>query len=273
MTPPRRRWPIVLLALILASFAAALGFVLLDSRRLVGSIPGDAPILGLAAVKNGFAVATEKGVFFSGDGVAWSRVAKFGSKPALASSAGGDAFIWSDRILAKTSDLATFDVGAGSLLPAVAISVDSVGNIYVAEDPRHYALVGPDGGLQRITAGPGPKDVIAIAGIAGEPVTLLVGGLNSGLWRSSDGGLHWKQILLTPTRALVVDPSNSKKILLGTAGGVLYSRDGGLRWFFSDLRSSVEALSASGGRFFALTQDRLLFVSPDGLKGWKPLIK
>ncbi|HLF70449.1 MAG TPA: hypothetical protein VI541_05775 [Actinomycetota bacterium] len=256
------------MALILASFAAALGWVLLDSRRVVGSVPGDAPILGLAAVKSGFAVATEKGVYFSSDGETWSKVAKFGSKPSLATSGADDAFIWSDRILAKTSDLATFDVGAGSLLPAVAISVDSAGNIYVAEDPRHYALVGPDGGLQRITAGPGPQDVIAIAGIPGEPVTLLVGGLNSGLWRSTDGGLHWRQILLTPTRALLIDPSNAKKVLLGTAGGVLYSRDGGLRWFFSDLRSSVEALSASGGRFYALTQDRLLYSSEDGIQGW-----
>lgn len=267
----KRRWPRGLLALLAIVVAGAFVVALFSERRVEGSIPGDDPILSIAVTKVGYLVGTSKGAFSSPDATSWKPVKRFGRERTLLATRDEDVVTHSGRVLAVTKDLKEYDPGFAGLLSAIAIAADPVGNIYLAEDPRHISLVTKDGGLQRVRTGRGPKEIIAIAGIPGDPVTLLAGGLTSGLWRSVDGGLKWTQILRTPTRALLVDSEDTKRIFLGTAGGVLVSRDGGLRWRLTEMNLSVEALSQFQGEIFAVTQERLVYSSATGTKNWNPL--
>jgi photosystem II stability/assembly factor-like uncharacterized protein len=70
---------------------------------------------------------------------------------------------------------------------------------------------------------------------------------------------------------VLVDPDDPDRVLLGTAGGLLVTRDGGRSWDLSTLQVAVRGVARHGGRYYALTGDRLLLVSPDGERDWKPL--
>jgi hypothetical protein len=107
--------------------------------------------------------------------------------------------------------------------------------------------------------------VLAFAVGAADRPLMLAGGLSSGLWRSEDGGSHWERILGTPVRAALVDRREAGRLMIGTAGGVLTSTPT-RPWEFTDLRVAVEALTQTGDGYFAVTADRLLYQSGDGLK-------
>lgn len=259
------------MALLVVVVAGALVAAMLADRQVEGAIPGEDPILSLAVTKAGYMVGTSKGAFESDDGAIWKRSTRFGRERTLVVTHDEGVMTHSARVLAFTTDFKEYAPGFSGLLSAIAISSDVEANLYLAEDPYHIQLVTKDSSLQRLRIGKGPKEIIAIAGIAGDPVTLLAGGLTSGLWRSADGGVKWLQILKTPTRALLVDSEDSKRIYLGTAGGVFVSRDGGFRWLPTQMSFSVEALSQYEGEVFAVTEDRIVYSSSDGDKDWKVL--
>lgn len=85
-------------------------------------------------------------------------------------------------------------------------------------------LIHPD--VHSITVHPSSSDL----------VTAATGG---GIYRSTDGGKSWKNIYLSYTRAVWVDPADSKYIVAGPADGVSRngrietSRDGGRTWSLS----------------------------------------
>ena len=268
----KRKWPRVAVATLILLLAGSLVFAVFNQRRLRGAIPGEQPILGLGVTTKGYIVGTGKGAFRSDDGETWEQVDELERLRTLVTSVTGTAFVSSDRLLLKTTDLKDFGNAFGGLLAAVAIGADAEGNLYVAETAKRMNVVTDEGGLDSITTRNGPDEVVAFAGSPGEPATLLAGGLRSGLWRSTDGGLKWRHILLTPTRAIVIDPTNNRRILIGTAGGILVSADQGSKWRQTEMRTSIEALAAFDGKFYAVTQDRLLFSSPDGVKGWERVI-
>lgn len=238
-------------------------------RKLEGAIPGEAAILSLGVIEEGYLVGTADGLYRSSDAKTWSLVKGYSKGRVLVASNADKAFIHHDGLFFETEDLKGFDGRFGAVQPAIAIAVDDKGNIYLAEKANRFALIRTDGSLQTVQAVKGPREVLAIEGIPGEPVVVLAGGLTSGFWRSLGGDSPWTHILKTPTRAILADPNVEDRVFIGTAGGVLFSKDEGFKWAFTEMRLPVEALAELGGRYYAVTEDRLVYVSKDGLKDWR----
>lgn len=250
---------------VLGSLIAAF----ISRRTIEGAITGRAAILSLGVIDDGYLVGTAEGLLKSSDGRTWIKVKRFSGSRALATSDADKAVVHFKHILYRTSDLNEFEPAYGAVQAAVAVALDVEGNIYFAESADRYGLVTADGSLQAVKARRGPAEVLSIEGIPGDPVVVFAGGLTSGFWRSVGGGLRWRHILKTPTRTILVDPNVPDRIFIGTAGGVLYSTDEGFKWAFTEMRLPIEALAEHGGRYFAISEDRLLYFSNDGLKDWR----
>lgn len=266
---PRKRWPRVLAALLGLVILGSIVGAFLNARYLEGAVPGEAPILGLAVTEDGFLVGTGKGLFGSTDGRTWRRPKGTAGVKALVTNGSSGAFALMDDVLLTSEDLIEFRPFVGTVQSGVAIATDDKDNVYVAEDATTIVLYLKEGGIRRARPEGGPLEIVALDAISGEPVTLFAGGLTSGFWRSATGGSKWRHVLKTPVRAVVVDPEDPKRVFIGTAGGVLYSKDGGLKWAFSEMRSSIEAITAARGRIWVVTQDRLIFSSKDGIKAYE----
>ena len=257
--------------------AALLGFLLvgsvvaavLNARRLEGSVPGRAAILGLAASPEGFLLGTSDGVLSSSDGLTWERVAGFHSDSLVAGSAAIVAVV-SERRLHVAPDLKSFRPVPAQLDRPTALTVTRRGRVWVAD--RSVLLAGDTTGLQASTPlEDGPQEVLSL-GVLEEsgqvPELILAGGLSSGLWRLDDTAAGWQRVLGTPIRAILMDPVKPGRYLLGTAGGVLVA--GPTAPEFTDLRLAVEALAESDGTYYAITADRLIYSSQGGSR-WSAL--
>ncbi len=234
-----------------------------NGRRIQGSVPGKSPILGLAATEEGFAVGTSKGVLTSSDGLTWAPVEEFSSS-SLVAGAGAQVVVLSGGALYRSSDLGEFSLVQEGLGRATALTATPDGKVYVARGAEILVL-DPGGGSSPIEVTEGPPEMLAFAVGEGDRPLMLAGGLSSGLWRSEDGGSRWDRILGTPVRAALVDRRESGRLMIGTAGGVLTSTPT-RPWGFTDLRVAVEALTQTDDGYFAVTADRLLYRSADGLK-------
>ena len=264
----KRRWPVVLFVALVLVFAGALIVALISARSISGAVPGKEPVLSLGVTDKGYAVGTTRGMWISNDASHWHKYKRFQDHRVLIASVTGTVFISSEGVAEKSSDLGSFEPATGAVMNAAAIATDSFGDLFLA-DGSHVALSTVDSGLQSIPIVRGPKEVIALAASPGETVTVYAGGLTSGMWRSIDGALHWRQILRTPTRALMVDPVDARRVFLGTSGGLLISTNNGVRWRFTDMRLKVEAIAAKRGEYYVLTDDRLIYRSKDGVSDWK----
>ena len=229
--------------------------------------------MSLTAIEKGFLVGTSKGLYVSPDGKEWTKVKEYSGKRVLVARAADKAVVLHNKILLDTSDLVTYERSYGVIQGGIAMAGDPEGNVYIAEDARHLVLIKSDNSLQRVTAIKGPREVVTIGGIPGDPVVILAGGLTSGFWRSLGGDAPWRKILKTPARSILVDRTKQDRILLGTAGGIFYSNDEGFKWIYSEMRLPVEALAEHQGIYYALTADRILYFSKSGISGWKRLVE
>jgi photosystem II stability/assembly factor-like uncharacterized protein len=265
--PPRRRhrgiqWVGVGVSVL---FLGALILALLSTRRIQGSIPGSDSILSLAAIRQGFLVGTTGGVLESPDGRTWLAATNIPREPVSVASDGTTSYVLGGSILKSTKDLRSF----GTLATGVTGTVIAPGpgrTIYVAAGRSITRIAGSGGRLPALAGGPVP-DVLAMAVVGDKPGSVLVGAIG-GLWRTDDAGRTWQRILGTPSQAVLVDPSNPQRILLGTPGGVLVSENGGLQWHQTEMRRDVHGLSAENGKFFAVTTERIVYGSNDGVTGW-----
>lgn len=73
----------------------------------------------------------------------------------------------------------------------------------------HFRYIGPPG-----------NRAIALAGIPGDPSTYYVGAASGGIWKTTDGGVHWKVIFdeqpVASIGALALAPSDPNIIWAGT---------------------------------------------------------
>jgi hypothetical protein len=253
---------LILTGTLLILLVGALVVAVVTSRNLVGAVPGKSPVLGLAALDNGFLVGTGTGVFVSGDGRSWSAVKSLTGSRALVADGRTHGVVLAKQTVWLTTDLSTFKkqrrVGA-----AVAVAAAPDDEMYVVKDAGSAIGISGDE-TQELSFSRGPQEIVAFA-VTMERRVLLAGGLTSGLWETRDEGMTWRRLLKTPTRAILVDPRRADRILIATAGGILHSTDEGRSWQFTSMRLPVEALAESGGRFFALSMDRLVYVSTDGV--------
>jgi photosystem II stability/assembly factor-like uncharacterized protein len=266
---PRPRGGVLALGLVLLVFAGAVVTALFSARRIVGAVPGKGGLLSVAATGSGFLVGTTTGAFASSDGRTWSPVQALAG-PSPVAGDGERVLAVSGRALVATTDLRT--VAPVATLPDVptAVAAGPDGDAYVIA--RSGELFRVDAGGNAVRAGrPGPTSALGLAVVGTTPPVVYAAGLGTGLWRSDDGGGRWSRLLATPAQAILPGAGSPDRILLGTPGGLLVTRDGGRSWRLSALQVPVRGIALSGGRYYALGEDRLLLVSPDGERDWRPV--
>jgi photosystem II stability/assembly factor-like uncharacterized protein len=145
--------------------------------------------------------------------------------------------------------------------------------------------------------------VVAVAGVPSQPNVFYFGGVQGGVWRSTDYGVEWTNISdgkipgqAQTIGALAVAPSNPKIIYAGsgesdirgdvdTGAGIYKTTNGGLSWKYAGLAAThtTAALAvdphnpnivyaASMGHVFAANPERGVFKSVDGGKTWKRIL-
>ena len=137
-----------------------------------------------------------------------------------------------------------------------------------------------------------------IAGAEKDPMTVYVGFATGGLWKSTDGGNHWKSHVRQPCRtnsigAIAIAPSDPNIVYVGTGeannrqsssigDGMWGTTDGGQHWTHLGLddtqsiaRIAVDPTNpnivyvAAMGHLFGPNPERGLYKSVDGGKTWK----
>src|SRR5439155_9685759 len=97
---------------------------------------------------------------------------------------------------------------ASILVPGHAQEV-SRANISESYSQLPWRYIGPEG-----------NRVIAVAGVSGDPLVYYVGAASGGIWKTSDGGIHWEPIFdnqpVASIGSLAVAPSDPNVVWAGT---------------------------------------------------------
>src|SRR5580700_5565069 len=144
---------------------------------------------------------------------------------------------------------------------------------------------------------------VAVAGVVGVPNLFYIGGVQGGIWKSTDYGQHWDNVsdgklpgVADPIGALAVAPSNSNVIYAGTGeadirsdfdtgDGVYKTTDAGKTWSYAGLRdthmiakivvdpkNARVAYAASMGHVFRPNPERGIFRTTDGGNTWTKVL-
>jgi photosystem II stability/assembly factor-like uncharacterized protein len=170
--------------------------------------------------------------------------------------------------------------------PGVARAQDIPPELYKSLQFRH---VGPQG-----------NRVVAVAGIPGDPNTIYTGSASGGVFKTTDGGVHWFPIFdgfdVQSIGAIAVAPSNPNIVWVGTGeafirgnisigNGVYRSVDAGKTWTRLGLEQSGRiarividpadpdrALVAAMGHCYGPQQERGVYRTTDGGKTWQRVL-
>jgi photosystem II stability/assembly factor-like uncharacterized protein len=152
-----------------------------------------------------------------------------------------------------------------------------------------YRYIGPEG-----------NRVSAVSGVPGDPRTYYAGAASGGLWKSSDGGAHWKPIFddqpVASIGAISVAPSDPNVVWAGTGEafirshislgwGVYKSTDAGKSWnkmgldntgriarIVIDPRNPDLVFVAALGHAYGPQPERGIYRSADGGKNWERVL-
>jgi photosystem II stability/assembly factor-like uncharacterized protein len=153
-----------------------------------------------------------------------------------------------------------------------------------------FRFIGPDG-----------NRVSAVLGVPGNPEVMYLGAASGGIWRTRDGGIHWRDVFahepVQSIGALALDPRNPNIVWAGTGesfyirpstaigDGVWKSVDGGRRWIHMGLRQSgriprivvdpddpERVYVCALGSGFSASSEQGVFVSRDGGRHWRRLL-
>jgi photosystem II stability/assembly factor-like uncharacterized protein len=144
---------------------------------------------------------------------------------------------------------------------------------------------------------------VAVAGVPSNPNLFYMGGVQGGIWKSTDYGNEWTNIsdgklpgVASPIGALAVAPSNSNVIYAGTGeadirsdfdtgDGVYKSTDAGKTWKYAGLRdthmitkivvdpgNANVAYAASMGHVFRPNAERGVFKTTNGGASWSKIL-
>lgn len=181
-------------------------------------------------------------------------------------------------------------------------SVSLTGAAFAADAPYNSATISGLG-ARNIGSATMSGRISALAAIH-EPsgkLTIFVGAASGGVWKSEDGGTHYRPIFdeqpVQSIGAIALDPKNSKNVWVGTGecwtrnsvsygDGIYKSTDGGETWNKMGLpdseriaqiivspRSSDMVYAAVPGRLWSDSADRGLYKTSDGGKTWNLILK
>ena len=142
--------------------------------------------------------------------------------------------------------------------------------------------------------------VAAVAGVPGNPNVIYVGAAGGGVWKSTDGGISWRESWANmPTAsigAIAVAPQNPNWVWVGTGEGnprndvldgrgIFFSSDGGANWKAMGLANTGQIpvvivspadantiYAASIGHVWGANTERGVFRSMDGGKSWQKVL-
>src|SRR5690349_12866097 len=147
----------------------------------------------------------------------------------------------------------------------------------------------------------GRVDTIAATRETTGKLTIFVGAASGGVWKSEDGGTHYRPVFdeqpVQSIGAIALDPKNSKNVWVGTGeswtrnsvsigDGIFKSTDGGETWRRSGLekseriakiavspKNSDTVFAAVPGALWSDSPDRGLYKATDGGKTWNQVLK
>src|ERR1043166_7674117 len=101
--------------------------------------------------------------------------------------------------------------------------------------------------------GPQGNRVASVTGVAGDPMTYYAGAASGGIFKSTDGGIHWSSIFddqpVSSVGAMAVAPSDPNIVLAASGPGRIFkSPAGGIPWssvFDAQPVSSVGAMAVA----------------------------
>jgi photosystem II stability/assembly factor-like uncharacterized protein len=183
-----------------------------------------------------------------------------------------------------------------ALLAVVPLASSAAGTANPSQDlmsKLHWRSIGPFIGGR----------VVAVAGVPSNPDLFYMGGVQGGVWRSTDYGQDWTNItdgkipgIANPIGALAVAPSNPNIIYAGTGeadirgdfdtgDGIYKTTDAGKTWTYAGLRethmttkvlvdprNANVVYAASLGHVFKPNPERGVFKSTDGGKTWNKIL-
>ena len=163
-----------------------------------------------------------------------------------------------------------------------------------ALDPAHYAS------LKYRYLGPEGNRITTVTGVAGDPNTYYGGAASGGMFKTTDGGIHWTSIFdeqtVSSVGALAVAPSDPNVVWAGTGEpfirshisvgwGVFKSTDAGKTWnkmglentgriarFAIDPRNPDVVFVAALGHAYGPQPERGIYRTTDGGKTWEKVL-
>ena len=186
---------------------------------------------------------------------------------------------------------------AATLLP-------SLGGAQRRAQPRAQPAGGADSAafaqLRFRHIGPEGNRVSAVAGVPGDPDTYYAGAASGGIWKTTDGGVHWQPVFddhpVQSIGALAVAPSDPNVVWAGTGEawirsnislgwGVYKSTDAGKTWTRVGLESSGRisrivvdprdpdvVFAAVLGHAYGPQPERGVYRTRDGGKSWERVL-
>ena len=152
-----------------------------------------------------------------------------------------------------------------------------------------YRFIGPQG-----------NRIIAVVGVPGNPNIYYIGAASGGIFKSTDGGIHWEPIFddqpVSSIGSLAIAPSDANIIWAGTGetfirsnisigNGIYKSTDGGKTWthmglektgrigrIVIDPRNSDIVFAAAMGHCYGPQPERGVFRTADGGKTWERVL-
>src|SRR6266436_4430172 len=175
------------------------------------------------------------------------------------------------------------------ILVSVILMLASVRAQEPNTDALRYRYIGPVG--NRVTS---------IAGVSGQPYVYYAGAASGGIFKTTDGGIHWEPIFdgqpVSSIGSLAIAPSDPNTVWAGTGEawirshisvgmGIYKSTDAGKTWklmglektgrigrIVIDPRNPDRVFVAALGHSYGPQQDRGVFQTADGGKTWKRVL-
>ena len=177
---------------------------------------------------------------------------------------------------------------------AAALWACAVAAVAASSAPDPYAE------LKYRFIGPPGNRVSAVVGVPGDPNTYYVGAASGGVWKSTDGGTHWKPIFddqpAQSIGAIAIAPSDPNVVWVGTGepfirsnvslgNGIYKSSDAGKTFtpmglektgriarILIDPRNPDVVLAAAIGTGYGPQPERGVFRTTDGGKTWERVL-